>query len=257
VGAFGGIKLVAACGCCEKTFFNHVNLLVAIGFLVVLKRGGRVGSRNVGNVYGVPGAEGGLSHMSVKRMSHRMVVRLDGQWEPQVTQPGDIPGLWHKSIMEQSTNGACKNNKPVDKPACKNNRRGLYNPHTTIPSPSPNGKNHGVLRRDSQKKWAPLLNLTTVDLTEISTLVRLYDQCVDNGDMTGNEHNRIMFVGAACKAVRIADNPPALFVSTLHHGRLSFVAECDQDAAVAMLKRLDHGVDRRKDPDAWMEAIHG
>lgn len=102
LNAFGGKGMVAACGCCRKTFFSHVKELERLGFVVCTARGYRMGGKDIGNVYAVPGARGGLEGRKVSRRMQRMVHLGSGVYRPQVfDRSGETPGLF-EGVEERS-----------------------------------------------------------------------------------------------------------------------------------------------------------
>ena len=97
--AIGGAPLLQACQCARSTFFERLRRLESAGFVVTLSRGGNIGDRQFGNVYGVPGRPGVLDARAVARRLQRMERGGDGVLRPVVIAPGEQARLFDKSQL--------------------------------------------------------------------------------------------------------------------------------------------------------------
>jgi hypothetical protein len=268
VGAFGGHQLITSIGCQPSTFWAYVELLEAVGLLVTLNRGGRLtfrvggDTRNVGNVYGIPGTRGALNARRCQREVCRMVRTADGALHRQVLQPGTQATLWHPDDLKPEAPPVhCSVKSPEigvgvlrkSEWGYSENRSGgtpkigvgvLRESESTILSGIPGKKT--MVRRDgvctqTHRKKVPLADLVKADLTNTGRLMTLFAEAVQNGLIDDTEARQLDWVGMAERAIRVARNPVKMFVSNIKHGdRWHFIAIEDEQAAQGRLKQYRH-----------------
>lgn len=279
-GAFGGQSLINAAGCGRSTFWRHVARLEQLGYAVTLKRGGTIGSKNYGNVYGVPGKRGALHDRRCSRRMQRMVPSADGTLKPEIIEPGDQPQLWPGTPGTPGTPGS---SGPPGKPPARRSdaeraRRsapaGAAAPQSRAESEtgvvskwdggSPKVRHHhppphlpiwknqsgaGASRPRSAPTEPRLADITLADLTSISRLLELHRQAVERRWVTASDADRLRFVAAAVRALRLGDHPPKLFRATVERRLWLWISTADEDEARRRIHRHDHG-DPRRVPEA-------
>lgn len=84
------------------------------------------------------------------------------------------------------------------------------------------------------------LHVEPADLIDPARLIALFDRVADAGLIGRSDHDRLRFVTLACYCRRTAHNPPAAFARCLRSGKFHG-AQRDEDAAVALIRRAEHG----------------
>ena len=258
LGAFGGKGLIQRIGCSRSTFWQHVKRLEALGFVVPIARGGllglhgQAGYRNIGNVYGIPGRRGGLDQRRSHREMRRMVRDQNGRIRRQVLRPGDQPTLWLAEELRPrnvTTHRTFNRGSPkVGLPVVRNSDWGSPEiGHHHHHRPSPLWKNHGACaeqRRDGARRR--LRHCTPEDLADTGRLLRLYEDSVERGVAQPGEHGRLIFVGAAERALEEGRNPCALFADLVNRQRWMFVTIEHETRANERIKEYLYGDPRAR-----------
>ncbi len=88
-----------------------------------------------------------------------------------------------------------------------------------------------------------MAGVTEAELRDTGALLRRFAAAAASGGgaIDTSEHGRLMFVAAACRALRVADNPPAMFCAIVRHRRWLYLAGEDEQAAVARLRSYESG----------------
>lgn len=250
-GTFGGAALCKAAGVGRSTFWRHLDRLARLGFVVPLGRGGTIGSRNYANQYGIPGQPGALDSRRCRRRMQRRIRGEDGRWTVQIIAPGDSPTLFaqQRGNPAQQRRGDQKWDGGSPKVGRGSSHYGTQPSPLTSPEECKN-KNHGVSRGVSRGKPArgPNIRAVTVqDLTDTGRLMILLAQAIEAKWIGRGEHDRLRFVGAAVRALRLGDNPPGMFISTVKHERWLWISGDDEDEANRRIKAHIHGPRDRGD----------
>lgn len=250
-GAFGGQSLVESAGCSVRSFWNHLARLEQLGFVATLGRGGTIGRRNYGNIYGIPGSRGSLDSRRARRRMQVMVDSGDGRLRPHIVEPGDQVMLWPTTKASGPASLGHHYRGPRA-PKLHGGRAKLHGGgraklHTTIdPHGVPPDKNHG---RDGACRPRPggsarrtLPHTSIEDLRSPCRLLSLFDQAVRRGLVQGCDDDRLRFFAAAAHAIRCAtSNAPGLFASVVNGGRWLHLTNGDEEVAAAWLRGLRDG----------------
>lgn len=257
-------------GCSVRTFWRYVHNLEASGFVVLLGHGGPTGVRNCANAYGIPGRRGSLDDIAVNRTFQQMHVDPAGRktptgsavYVPQVIRAGHSATMWHRNLLppEKRTTRAADISQgvtichdPSDKlslPSCQ-----FVTLPSHVPSPIPYKKTNGAstTRNDwnnglkvvrDRKVWVG--KLTNEDLSDDARLFAMYDRLSADGVVGNSEADRLRFVSAAVRALRVGHNPPALFRTIIVEGLWFMIAMSDETKANARIKRYFYGADKRE-----------
>ncbi len=229
--AFGGRELIEAAGCSPATFWRHCKRLEQLGYVVLLGRGGTIGSRNYGNQYGIPGRPGGLDHCRCRHEWRRMVRGPDGKLRPEVVRPGEQPSLWSPTP------------KKWDGGSLKVGRGSSHSetPPSHIPPPGyettmVSSNRSTAKKRTAQAYW----RVPAGALDNPRSLMDLFAEAVDLGIIAGSDHARLYFVSAAVHARRMAKtNPPGLFASIIrtYPQQSLYISQVDEDQARRWLRQ--------------------
>jgi hypothetical protein len=253
VGAFGGAALILACGCSRPAFWRHLNKLTAAGFVVLLRRGGTLGARQYGNVYGVPGLRGSLNHRRAARQMRRLIQSPDGRRVLDIIEPGQQPALFIAPDQDgaiiaadqdaATSSGGHSDGESETTPVSKRD----YPPSQNETPPSPltsaalkktmrDGASRCSIRRRHGSE-PRITAVTLADLRDTRRLLLLRDDAVARGLIRDNEQDRLRFVAAAEHALRVGDDPVKVFGAMVWRGRWLYLAACDEQAALDRLSR--------------------
>jgi hypothetical protein len=104
---------------------------------------------------------------------------------------------------------------------------------------------HGVAtQRLPEKKQKPpgkLPHVRIEDLRDTRRLMVLLDEAAKRGAIKESEYGRFQFVSAAEHALRVGDNPPALFASLVCEANWRVITIDDEERARRRIKEFDHG----------------
>lgn len=235
VGAFGGVELVSATGFARSTFWLHIHRLELLGWLVLLARGGTIRlhtetrTRSFANVYAIPGSKGCLDSARARRAVVQFFDDVDGLRRRVVVDPGSNATLWAPSDL--ATKNRTTLVRKSDYPSPKIGRN-----HTPCTIPLLDGNTiRGVSANKREKRG---FHVTLDDLSDNARLCRVYFRAVKAGLLADCEADIDFCFAAAEHALRIGQNPPALFMATLRdRDRLGRnVSECDGDTAAVRLR---------------------
>lgn len=256
-GAFGGESLIQAANCARSTFWEHLRRLETLGFVVTLARGGQIRvrtgnrTRNLGNVYGVPGYEGALNDRRSQR-ERVQIFRDGGVVHRQVLEPGDQATMWLREHVAP----------PVSKPpeTHRSYHRGSPEVGRGVVRKSDGGSpevghHHmvgmdgcGVVTQPVKDGGARLLtgekarrrfpHVELDDLADTHRLLKLFARAVSLGFVANSEADQLLFFTIAEHALRVGrTNPPGLFAATVkdRHQRPLFLTLEDERRAHARL----------------------
>lgn len=245
-GAFGGaVHFAEMIGCGRATFWRYVAQFERHGFIVLLGHGGPHAFRNASNCWAIPGVLGGLDERKARRTTQQMVKAPDGVLRPQILQVGDQATLWPledvpvkcaRRRRKKSSGGEGVVSKR-DYPSLKMRLPSSQN--ETVPSmvSMVSKKTMVLLQSGPGKSGHALPHHTVDDLRDTTRLLGLLQRAIEVGVMTASDEDRLRFVAAAERALRLADDPPALFAHTVNAGHWDRVATIDQHKAHERLKR--------------------
>lgn len=294
VGALGGQHLADRCGCSYRAFWRRLGRLQALGYVVVVCRGGMRHKQCVANTYGIPGECGALDHLRATQQQMRMAPDGNGRWTPQITHPGDQPTLWQNpttqpksvtGVHEKCHGGSDTLPKKTESVTGGADTFG-EKCHTTREKTGKTGKNQSGARRDASHRSGPSKNdsqkhskthssrvrlskprITDVkpaDLQDTGRLLVLYDQAVLKGWAMPNEHGKVQFVAKAVYAQRKHRDkergPGPLFIAMLKAPLYDSVTGTDEDQATHRLADHYHGVTTRAKRGGvgdWKEEVFG
>ncbi|MFA9478533.1 hypothetical protein ACERK3_09515 [Phycisphaerales bacterium AB-hyl4] len=277
LGAFGGKRLVEAAGVGRSTFWRHLERLTRLGYVVLLKRGGAFGDRNLGNIYAIPGHRSALDDRRCARRMQRMVPSADGTLKPEIIEPGTQPQLWPGSQNDpgdparrpappdppqrprrgDTRSGAppspCAKSEttPVSKWDGGSPKVGHHHP-LSHPLAGKNQSGAGASRPLRGRRTAEprLSDIRDVDLTDTGRLLALHRQAIRRGWVGSSDADRLRFVAAAVRALRLGDFPPKLFRTTVERRRWLWISQADEDEARRRIQRHLHGAPARTSPAA-------
>lgn len=272
--AFGSKPLYEAAGCSRPTFWRHVKLLLAQGYVVQLGRGGTIGSSTYGNVYAVPGRRGCLDSRRCQPRMMRMVRHDDGKFRPEVLEPGVQATLWGPQEAVDNLSDSCEQPPSCSQPSIKTRREGSSQNETTpsqnetppYPHESPNEKNHGGLTENRQRHRTGKGNnnngartekpqqrrrrrgrthVDADDLTSMPHLLNLFKAFVDQGVVQDGQNSRLEFVAMAEHVLSYRDHdgdppkdPAAMFASNVRNGRWLWITDTHREAARRRLREF-------------------
>jgi hypothetical protein len=79
------------------------------------------------------------------------------------------------------------------------------------------------------------------DLTDDRRLTVLFEEAARRGTVENSPDGRLRFFAVAVHALRIGENPPALFGQLVRTGRWLYASVDDETAANARIKRFEYG----------------
>ncbi len=263
---FGGADLISQAGCSRSKFWAHLKRLEELGFVVTLNRGGQIGRRNLGNVYGVPGTKGGLDSRRCAREMRLMRLGEDGRRRPVVITPGAQATIWEHTErpvrLESGTTPGPKWDDPrpeVGRPPSRNGttpvpKRDTHTSPVKSPSESPFEQSHdhdagflGVKVRGERPTGRQRLRHSCLaDLEDTDRLIELYEDSVQRCLVPNSKDGMIRFVSAAEHALRCGENPVRLFAAIVNADKW-YLSQGDEANAIARLNRhYDRGGDPRQ-----------
>ena len=261
VGAVGGRELMIACVGINRrgqprrsTFWAHIRKLEILGFVVLLMRGGVVGSRSVSNIYGIPCRPGGLDHRRTDREFVQMVAEQNGRLRRRVLERGQQANLW-----ADVTN--VTNHRPVQKVDGGSPETGRVSVQK-VDGGSPESGHHTSCmsvwkkhKSNSRADIAPgkttkgferrkkLPHIEIQDLRDTRRLLHLFGRAVSKGIIEGSEYRLLQFVAIAERALQEGHDPCALFADMVNRQQWLFVTEGYEQAARKRLRETE-GNDR-------------
>jgi hypothetical protein len=236
IGAFGGKTLWDKAGVSRRTFWRAITRLEQLGLVVLLSRGGKVtlrlhqGSQHKAkevqavNVYGIPAVQGALDDTRVQR-EMVIMVRQEDRLRRQVVQPGEQATWWEVEALHQGTAHTNGGNQPppgdtrvVSSCHYPSVKMTLY----SSPLPSPlSQKDHGdggdgaAMQRRKAKPRRGRFHVEAADLEDAASLRALHTRAVTLGLISESEDDRLFFFAAAFHALRVGQDPPALFATVI------------------------------------------
>ncbi|MCG8407782.1 MAG: hypothetical protein MI923_21490 [Phycisphaerales bacterium] len=256
IGAFGGERLLRACGCSRSAFWRHLTKLERLGFVVTLGRGGTYGSRNYGNQYGIPGQYGALDNRRCRREMRRMIRGRDGILRPEVIAPGDQVTIWPNAPNHSPSHFDVKSGTGVvskwDGGRVKVRRGSSQSGTPPSPIPSPHGsmKSMGDGACSGQSRRRPRIRHFSIeDLTDTDRLLELYADSVRRELVEDSQAGRLKFVAMAEHALHWgkAIDKCRVFAGNVNNGRWLLITQADEDLANRRLKQHFHGEDRESE----------
>jgi hypothetical protein len=238
---FGGVELIRSTGWARATFWTHLSVLQAAGFVVCLGQGGTFGGKNYPNQYGIPGHPGCMDDRRCARRMWATVLDEDGRRIRTVVQPGEQAVLFsgHTHVSKPAVTdspsrihtGVVQNLDDVQ----TTSRRSCM---SCIPKGSQiQHENHEASGRapaDRARRW---WRVEAGDLGDVERLRDRYAEAVVRGIIENTEANWLRFMTAACHAIRVGQNNPAgLFASIVRRGQWLWLTQADEDAAIAVIK---------------------
>ena len=232
----GGRELIRASGFSENTFLKHLRALERAGFVVMLTRGGVYGKQNYASHYAIPAQAGCLDHLRARHEVRRYIIGDDGKRRREVLEHGEQIMLpFRTSDRAERTTPPCKEGMPrgpgwggTAESAVRGTSvsavRGTAESADSIGfhglvtyGNTKNGASTEAKKKSQNGKpgW-PGMKLSTSDLEDVGRLLELFDLAVERGVIPDSTHYRIWFAGAARHALAHGENPPGLFVATVH-----------------------------------------
>jgi len=260
VGAEGGDPLYRAAGISRSTFFRHLRVLEALGYVVCLSTGGVVNGRQYGNIYGIPARRGSLTPRACARRWQRMVQHLDGHWRPETIRPGEQPTLFPlgdpvhtpdtkaAEITEDNSQPCQSDTPPVS--ARHGPRVSVTRPPCHTDTHHPMMGDHGMVNDHAHGVQKPVScggvaggfrDIRDTELDSIPRLLVRFGEACEVGYMGGSDADRLRFCALAHYARRRGDRPAAMFAAMVRRAQWDRVAAVDEDWARATLARHEHG----------------
>jgi len=229
---FGGAQTVAAVGCARSTWWQHVRLLAALGFLVPLGGAGTFGSSNLPAQWGIPAHPGAMDD---RRQARRM--RVGGQDIPPGGQ-AEFPGLAPPSDFRTT---------PVRFPGARTSPDGhdheygaSTKQHKHHDHEAPGRPDVDAGRRAAGSTGRRWWRVEPADLGDVGSLHERFAEAVVAGIVTGSEADWLRFVSAAQHALRVGQaNPAGLFACMVRRGQWLWISQADEDAAVAAIRKFE------------------
>ena len=277
--AFGSACLAARARCSVRTFWRELRQLEALGFVVLVSRGGTYLNRESWpNVYSIPASPAGLDDQRVRHETRRMIAGEDGKYRPEIVEPGEQCTLWGRAgppraytrVASSAPEGRSEGDEATHTPRanvthtpcqpdthpvsdCHTPRVSLTHTHTHANHPNHTlCKNHGDSLVSCAgggggghgrpgRRGPRMPAMTTSDLRSVGRLLELFRTAVDRGLIDGSDDSRTWFVAAAYHAIRIATrNPPGLFARLICTHQRSRTFVTPTELEVATVQIREH-----------------
>lgn len=266
VGAFGGQQLAELAGVSLSTLFRHIARFEQLGFVVTVGRGGIVGGRAYGNVYGIPAEPGALDQRRVRRRMQQMVPGQDGKYRPVVIAPGAQAKLWAQptapgsntkpELSTETDTGGTKSDtggraKVTRPPVSEFTPKPKSDTAPPVSTDTVHGNGHGkyhdhghgsytAKRTEGKKGGGRMGHVDADDLKSDERLEALRQRAIACGLIGANEADRIRWFAAAEHALAGGERPEALFVwivgATRRGPHWLNISEADEQRALRRLK---------------------
>jgi len=209
-------------GCCKATFVVEV--------FGVDERGVRRARKHLEEIGWLSLEES--DHWHRQRYGGRAVI--NGAWSRPVNyespRPTELPGQAVEfpvglpcPVPEEKLSSRSKNQKPANR------------------GPT------GVFNRKDQKKKPTMVHVELGNLKDTERLLLLFDDATERGLVTSSEHDRLLFIGAAERALmKGTTNPCGFFVRVVRSKLWHHVTQGDEDAAHERLKKHFYGHEKKR-----------